>query len=126
LAIVYIEFSVSSSLLIKHLEELVVTLLLVVAAAGRAAVLVEEVEDTLLGLVALARQVLERLLALHHLLAAYNAAVLVLNEVRLGEATGGVLRVAVENRSLGANRGNFGHLILWTMNLFDDGAGPKT
>ena len=79
MAIVYIEFSVSSSLLIKHLEELVVTLLLVVAAAGRAAVLVEEVEDTLLGLVALARQVLERLLALHHLLATHNAAVLVLD-----------------------------------------------
>lgn len=56
------------------------------------AVLVEEAERALLGLVSLARQVLERLLALHHLLAAYNAAVLILNKVRLGEASGGVGR----------------------------------
>jgi len=80
---------------------------------GNVAVLVEETECTLLGLVALARQVLERLLSLHHLLAAYNAAVLILNKVRLGKATGGVLRVAVENLGLRASRRNFrGHLIL--------------
>ena len=58
--------------------------------------LAEELELALLGLVALARQVLERLLALHHLAAAYNAAVLILNEVRLGEAAGGVLGRTVE------------------------------
>ena len=83
-------------------------------APGDAAVLVEETERTLLGLVALARQVLERLLALHHLLAAYNATVLVLDKIGLGEATGGVLRVAVENLGLRASGGNFrGHLIQW-------------
>ena len=102
------------------------TLVLVITTAGRAAVLVEEMEDTLLGLVALARQVLERLLALHHLLAAYNAAVLVLDEVGLGEATGGVLGVAVENRGLGTNSRNFGHLILWNAILFGETAGSKT
>ena len=74
--------------------------------------LVEEVEDTLLGLVALAGQVLEGLAALGLLLAAYNAAVLVLDKVGLGEATGGVLGVAVENRGLGTDSGDFGHLIL--------------
>ena len=99
---------------------------LVITTAGRATVLVEEVEDTLLGLVAPARQVLERLLALHHLLATYNATVLVLDEVGLGEATGGVLGVAVENRSLGANSGNFGHLILWNAILFVRPSDPKT
>ncbi len=77
------------------------------------AVLIEEAERTLLGLVALARQVLERLLALHHLLAADNATVLILNKVRLGKASGGVLRVAVENLGLRASGRNFrGHLIL--------------
>jgi hypothetical protein len=35
-----------------------------------------------------------------------------------------VLGVAVENRSLGTNSGNFGHLILWNANLF--ATTPKT
>ena len=81
-------------------------------APGGAAVLVEEAERALLGLVALARQILERLLALHHLLAAYNAAVLVLDKVGLREATGGVGRRSVENLRLRASR-DFGHLIQW-------------
>ena len=75
--------------------------------------LVEEAERALLGLVALARQILERLAARGLLPAAYNAAVLILDKVGLGEATGGVRGVAVENRSLGANGGDIsGHLIL--------------
>ena len=83
------------------------------------AVLIEETERTLLGLVALAGQVLEGLLAGRLLLAAYNATVLVLDKVRLGETTGGVLGVAVENRSLRANGGNIGgHLILWNAILY--------
>ena len=65
-------------------------------ALRRAAVLVEEPEDALLRLVALAREVLERLAARRLLLAAHNAAVLVLNEVRLLEATGCLLRRSVE------------------------------
>ena len=74
--------------------------------------LLEQGELALLRLVALAGQVLERLLAGKHLLAAYNAPVLVLHEVGLGEATGGVLGASVENLGLGANCGNFvGHLI---------------
>ena len=77
------------------------------------AVLVEEAERTLLGLVALARQVLERLLALHHLLAADNATVLILNKVRLGEASGGVGRRSMENLGLGASCNlKIRHLIL--------------
>jgi len=103
---------------LTSLEELVLLLALVITTARRAAVLVEEVEDTLLGLVALAREVLKGLLALHHLLATYNATVLVLDKVGLGETTGGVLGVAMENGGLGANSGNFGHLILWNANLF--------
>ena len=75
--------------------------------------LVEQAESTLLGLVALAGQVLERLLALHHLLATHNATVLVLDQVGLGEAAGGMLRASVKDLGLGANCRNFGHLILW-------------
>lgn len=73
--------------------------------------LVEQTESTLLGLVALASQVLQGLLAGHHLLAANNAAVLVLDEVGLGETTGSVLGSTMENLGLGTNR-NLGHLIL--------------
>ena len=77
--------------------------------------LLEQLELALLRLVALARQVLQRLLAGHHLAAAYNAAVLVLDEVGLGEATGGVLRRSVKNLGLGSNGGHVvGHLILRT------------
>ena len=80
--------------------------------------LVEQAEGALLGLVALAGQVLERLLALHHLLATHNAAVLVLDQIRLGEATGGMLRGSVKDLGLGANCRNSGHLILWNAILF--------
>ena len=82
-------------------------------AASRATVLVEQAERALLGLVALASKILERLLAGHHLATAYNAAVLVLNEILLLQTTGGVLGGAVENLGLGTS-GNFklGHLIL--------------
>ena len=73
--------------------------------------LVEEAERTLLGLVALARQVLECLTARRLLLAAYNAAVLVLNKSRLRETTGRVLRCSVKNLRLRTNGDHFGHLI---------------
>ncbi len=69
-------------------------------APGRAAVLVEEAERALLGLVALARQILERLATGRLLPATYNAAVLVLNKVGLREAAGGVLCRSVENLGL--------------------------
>lgn len=74
--------------------------------------LVEQTERALLGLVALAGQILQRLLAGHHLAAAYNAAVLVLDEVLLLQTTGRVLGSAMENLGLGTS-GNFklGHLI---------------
>ena len=75
-------------------------------------VLVEQAERALLRLVALARQVLERLAARHHLAAAHNPAVLVLHQVGLGQAAGGVLRRSVENLGLGANS-YFSHLIQW-------------
>ena len=91
-------------------------------AARRTAVLVEEAERALLGLVALARQVLERLAARHHLAAAYNPTVLVLDEILLLEATGRVLGRSVENLGLGANC-HFGHLILWNAILIDLGSG---
>ena len=80
--------------------------------------LVEEAECTLLGLVALTRQVLERLAARHHLAAADNAAVLVLDKVRLLETTGRVLRRSVKDLCLRANCDHFGHLILWNAVLF--------
>ncbi len=62
--------------------------------------LVEEAERALLGLVALARQILERLATGRLLPATYNAAVLVLNKVGLREAAGGVLCRSVENLGL--------------------------
>ena len=92
-------------------------------AARRTAVLVKEAERALLGLVALARQVLERLAARHHLAAAYNPTVLVLNEILLLEAAGRVLGRSVENLGLGANC-HFGHLILWNAILIDLTRGP--
>jgi len=63
---------------------------------------VEELECTLLGLVARREEVLDRLLAEHHLAAAYNASVLVENKVLLGETTAGVDSRSVENLSLGS------------------------
>ena len=89
-------------------------------AARRAAVLVEQPERTLLGLVALARQVLERLAARKHLATAYNPAVLVLNEVTLLETTGRVRRRSVPNLGLGANC-HLNHLILWNAIIFTGG-----
>ena len=80
--------------------------------------LVEEAERALLGLVALARQVLERLAAGHHLATAHNPAVLVLDEVLLLETAGRVRRRSVPDLSLGANC-NLNHLILWNAILID-------
>ncbi len=90
------------------------------ALAG-AADLAEELEGSALGLVALAGEVLEGLLAGGHLLAAYNTAVLVLEEILLGEAAGGVLGGSVVNLRLGSNgHFKFGHLILLTAILMED------
>ena len=88
--------------------------------------LVEQTERALLCLVALAGEILQRLLALHHLLAAHNAAVLVLDQVRLGEATRGVLRGSMIDHGLRTNCRHSGHLILWNAILMvsRDGAGP--
>jgi hypothetical protein len=95
----------------RDLEEL----LLLLGALGSATVLVEQTEGTLLGLVALAGQVLQGLLACSHLLAAYNTTVLVLDQILLGQATGGVLGSSVENLGLGASgHFEFGHLIQMT------------
>lgn len=80
--------------------------------------LVEQPERTLLRLVALAGQVLQGLLARQHLTAAHNAAVLVLDEVLLCQATGGVLGGTVENLGLGANSDHLRHLIHLTAVLF--------
>jgi len=62
--------------------------------------LVEELESTLLRLVARREEVLDRLLAEHHLAAAYNAAVLVEYKILLREATARVDRRSVVNLSL--------------------------
>ena len=86
--------------------------------------LVEEAESTLLGLVALAREVLERLAARKHLAAAHNPAMLVLDEVTLLETTGRVRRRSVPNLGLGSNC-NFGHLILLTAIIFAQRACQK-
>lgn len=81
--------------------------------ARGAAVLVEQAEGALLGLVALAGQILQGLLAGHHLAAAHNATVLVLDEVLLLQTTGRVLGGAVEHLGLGTNSHlELGHLIL--------------
>ena len=80
--------------------------------------LVEQAKGTLLGLVALAGQVLEGLATSCLLPAAHNAAMLVLDEVRLRETTGGVLRRSVKDLGLGANGRDSGHLILRTRFLF--------
>jgi hypothetical protein len=82
-------------------------LLLLLAAA-----LLEQLEGALARLVALAGQELQGLLAGHHLLTAHNAAVLVLHQILLSQATGGVLGSAVEYLGLGANCDHLSHLIL--------------
>jgi len=87
-------------------------------ALACAAVLVEEAERALLGLVALAREVLERLAAREHLAAAHNPAVLVLDEVTLLETTGCVRRRTMPDLCLGANC-YLNHLILLTAIIFD-------
>jgi len=53
------------------------------AGLARTAALVKELERALLGLVARRKEVLDRLLAEHHLAAAYNASVLIENKVLL-------------------------------------------
>ena len=78
-----------------------------------ATVLLEQLERPLASLVALAGQELQGLLAGSHLLAADDAAVLVLDEVLLGQTTGSVLGSAVEHLSLRANSDHLRHLILY-------------
>ena len=62
--------------------------------------LVEELERALLGLVARREEVLDRLLAEHHLAAAYDASVLIENKILLGKATARVDSSSVKNLSL--------------------------
>lgn len=62
--------------------------------------LVEELERALLGLVARREEVLDRLLAEHHLAAAYNASMLVEDKVLLCKTTACVDSSSVENLSL--------------------------
>lgn len=91
-----------------YLEEPLLTLV-------GATVLAEELESPTLRLVALAGEVLEGLLTGGELLTTHNTPMLVLDEVLLGEAAGGVLGSSVVNLGLGSS-GNFkfGHLILLT------------
>jgi hypothetical protein len=78
-----------------------------------AAVLAEQLEGSAPGLVALAGQILQGLLAGGHLPAADDAAVLVLHQVLLLQTTGGMLGSAVEHLSLRANSHlKLSHLIL--------------
>ena len=72
--------------------------------------LVEQAERALLRLVALPRQVLERLATRQHLAAANNPTVLIFHQVRLGQTTGGVLRRSMENLGLGSSSEFGGHL----------------
>jgi hypothetical protein len=91
-----------------------------------ATVLAEELEGTLLGLVALTGEVLEGLLAGRHLLATDNAVVLVLDKVLLGETPGGVLGSSVINLGLGSNgHFEFSHLILLTAIFVGGGGRPE-
>lgn len=76
------------------------------------AVLLEQLEAALLGLVALAGQILQGLLASGHLLAAHNTAVLVLDQILLLQTTGSVLGGTVEHLCLGTNSHlKLGHLV---------------
>lgn len=87
-------------------------------AAGDAAVLVEQPEGALARLVALAGQVLQGLATGGLLAAADDAAVLVADQVGLGEPPGGVLGGAVVHLGLGADSDGGGHLILLTAVFF--------
>ena len=89
----------------SHLRLVETTLL----AAGRAAVLVEQPEGTLLRLVALAGQVLQGLATGGLLATADDATMLVLHQIGLDQTTGGVSSSAVENLGLGANSDGVGH-----------------
>jgi hypothetical protein len=92
----------------------------VLATAGTA-VLLEQLEAALLRLVALAGQVLERLLAGHHLLAADDAVVLVLDQILLGQTAGRVLRSAMVHLGLGTNSDHLSHLIVTAAVFCEDG-----
>lgn len=97
---------------------------LLLAGAG---VLLEQLEGSLARLVALAGQVLKSLLASHHLLAANNATMLVLDKVLLLETTGRVLGRAMEHLGLGTSRHfKLGHLILVAAILSAGEAGLDT
>ena len=97
----------SLQLVIVTLEE--ATLLALVGAT----VLLEQLERALACLVALAGQELQGLLASSHLLAADDTSVLVLHQVLLFQATGGVLGSSVKHLCLGSNSCDFGHLIFY-------------
>ena len=77
-----------------YLEETLTSLARALAA------LAEELERALLGLVARREEVLDRLLAEHHLAAAYNASMLVEDKVLLCKTTACVDSSSVENLSL--------------------------
>jgi hypothetical protein len=80
--------------------------------AGDPAVLVEQPEGALARLVALAGQVLQGAATGGLLAAADDPAALVLHQVGLGEATGGVVGGAVVHLGLGADGNGVGHSIL--------------
>ena len=83
---------------------------LLITPLGGPAVLVEQTEHTLLGLVASAGQILQSTAASSLLAPANNTAVLVLNEVRLVEAAGSLLSGTVEYLGLRADiHGILGH-----------------
>jgi len=67
---------------------------------------VEQLEGALLRLVARLEQVLERLLARRRRLAAYNASVFILLEVRARQSTLCVVRCAVPDHCAGTNSGH--------------------
>jgi hypothetical protein len=92
---------------------------LLVPSLGNATVLVEQTEYTLLSLVASAGKKLQSLATGSLLAPANNAAMLVLNEVRLGEAAGRLLGRTVEYLSLGTGiHRKIGHLISYTLFCF--------
>jgi len=70
----------------------------------RSVLLAHQLERALLGLVSLGEELLDRLQARRVLLLAYNATLLGLHEILLGQPTGRVLRRAVVYLALGANR----------------------
>ena len=76
---------------------------LLVTPLRRSAILVEQTEHALLGLVASAGQILQSLAASSLLAPADDTAMLVLNEVGLVKAAGGLLGSTVEYLGLRAN-----------------------